>query len=526
MRLRFIVAAALALACFAAPASATSITSPTGTVATPSFEAEGEGHLVVDIGGGLPKIECKSALKGQFKAHGEGKPAEGDFTSVVNTSCTNSWHVTTIVNGTIAVNWLNAYSGTVTSTGLTIEATRAGVICRFATNKTVIGTLTGGSPATLDLAGSIPFHSGSGLCGAGPFPLTGSYKLTSPATLFVDGPPFEGSGPGTTVTSPTGTVSTPAVKATSKNFVIDLSLMPKIQCSSELNGRIETHGVSRTASGIVGISLSACASGWHVPSVVLGLLEVKWSSGYNGSVFWKGATIEATTSGIVCRFTTPETSIGTFTGGSPATIDLAGSVAFHSGSIFCGEGTFGLTGSYSVNSPEALYVDEDPGTSITAPTGTVATPTIKAESEGHLGIDHPLATFQCQAAFEGTVTAHKYEKAATVSLSSLSTTGCTDSWHATTVTPGKLEIAWTSGYNGTVKWTGGTLELTRLGTICRYKAENTDIGTITGGTPATIDIEGKLPFHSGSPLCGTEAYPLTGSYKVTSPGSLYIDKAL
>src|SRR6476469_6189355 len=273
MKLRSIsvlLGVAAALLALTGTASATTITAPTGTVATPSFEAEGEGHLVIDIGGGLPKIECQSALKGQFKAHGEGKPAEGELTSVVNTSCTNSWHVTTIVNGTIAVNWLNAYSGTITSTGLTIEATRAGVICRFATNKTVTGTLTAGSPATLDLAGSIPFHSGSGLCGAGPFPLTGSYKLTSPTALFVDGPPFEGTGPGTTVTSPTGTISTPAVKATSKNIVIDLSLMPKIECSSELNGRIETHGVSRTASGIVGISFSACASGWHVPSVVVG----------------------------------------------------------------------------------------------------------------------------------------------------------------------------------------------------------------------------------------------------------------
>jgi hypothetical protein len=241
---------------------------------------------------------------------------------------------------------------------------------------------------------------------------------------------------------------------------------------------------------------------------------------------WKGATLEATWSGITCRFKTPETAIGTLTGGSPSTIDLEGSLSFHSGSIFCTESPFALTGSYKVTSPSSLYVDEDPGTTITSPTGTVATPTIKAESEGHIGIDHPLATFQCQAAFEGTVTSHKTEKAATVPLTSVTTTSCTDSWHATTIAAGKLEIAWTSGYNGKVTWSGGTIEMTRLGTTCRYKTENTAIGTITGGSPATIDVEGKLPFHSGSPLCGTEAYPLTGSYKVASPSSLFVDKAV
>jgi hypothetical protein len=66
--------------------------------------------------------------------------------------------------------------------------------------------------------------------------------------------------------------------------------------------------------------------------------------------------------------------------------------------------------------------------------------------------------------------------------------------------------------------------MTRSGTTCRYKSENTAIGTLTGGTPATIDIEGKLLPDGGSPLCGEELYPLTGSFKVTSPSSLFVDR--
>ncbi|HEU4738612.1 MAG TPA: hypothetical protein VFS54_05965 [Solirubrobacterales bacterium] len=509
-------------------ASATSITSPTGTVATPSYEAESEGHLVIDAGGGLPKIECASKLAGSFESHGEGKPASTKLTTLDFTGCTNSWHVTTVAPGELSVEWINAYSGTVTSTGMTVETTRAGVTCRYQTNKTFIGTLTGGIPATIDLGGLIPFHSGSGTCGTAPVALTGSYKYTSPSSLFVDGPPFEGSGPGTFATSPTGTIATPTVKAESKTFVVDTSVLPKLECTVVIDSKIESHGVGRTASGVVGgLSFTPCSEGWHVTVALPGVLEIDQTSGYNGSVVWKGATIEATRFGIVCRYATTGASIGTFTGGTPATIDLEGTLTFHGGTgALCGEGARSLTGSFTINSPESLFVDEDPGTTITAPTGTVATPTIKAESEGHIGIDHPLATFQCQAAFEGTVASHKNQKAAKVPLTSVTTTGCTDSWHGTVTTAGELEIAWTSGYNGTVTWNGGTIEMTRLGTTCRYKTSSTHLGTITGGSPATIDLEGKLPFHSGSGLCGTEAYPLTGSYKITSPSALYVDKAV
>jgi phage baseplate assembly protein gpV len=501
----------------------TSITSPTGTVATPTIKVESEGHVVLD--NPIAKIECSSTVEGKVESHGETVPATGNFSTLSITGCTDSWHVTVVTAGSLLVDHVSGYKGTVFANGATVEATRFGITCRYASEITDIGTLTGGKPATLSISAAIPFHSGSIFCGTAPTAWTGSYKVTSPASLYVD--EETELGPGTSITSPTGTVATPTIKAESEGHVVLDNPIAKIECSSTVEGKVESHGEAIPAAGTLsGLSFTGCTNDWHVTVISAGELAASWDSDYDGTVFSTGATVEATRFGISCRYRTEASHIGRVTGGTPATLDISAAIPFHSGSIFCGTEPTAWTGSYEVTSPGSLFVDDAvPGTSLTAPTGTVATPTIKAESEGHVSLDHPIAKIQCQWAFEGTVEAHDSD-AVEVPLSSVTTNGCTEEWHVTTVSPGELEIEGTSGYDGKVTWTGGTIEMTRLGTTCRYKSESTQIGTITGGSPATIDIEGKLPFHSGSPLCGTEAYPLTGSYKVTSPSGLYVDKAV
>ncbi len=333
----------------------------------------------------------------------------------------------------------------------------------------------------------------------------------------------------TSLTSPTGTIATPTIKAASEGHVtLDVKInnvAEKAECQWAFEGAVESHGEAKpTVVSLTSVSLTGCTKNWHGTVASAGKLEIASSGGYNGTVTWTGGTLELTKFGVPCRYRTENTHLGTLVGGSPGTLKIEGKLLHHEpSSLLCGtEESFSLTGSLEITSPSSLFVDKS-GTTITSPTGTVATPAIKAESEGHVGIDHPLVTIQCQWALEGTVESH--EGNAVVPLSSLTTSGCTDSWHATTVTPGKLEVITTSGYSGTIRWTGGTVELTRLGTTCRYKSENTDIGTLTGGTPATIHIEGKLLPDGGSPLCGEEAYPLTGSIKVTSPTSLFVDSA-
>jgi hypothetical protein len=159
-------------------------------------------------------------------------------------------------------------------------------------------------------------------------------------------------------------------------------------------------------------------------------------------------------------------------------------------------------------------------TTLTSPTGTIATPTIKAESEGKVVLDG--LGFECDMTLEGTVESHGSEKPAVVPLSSLVQSNC-GTWQGFTNTPGKFEITWTSGYNGTVTWTGGTIEWTPFPQLyCRYKSTG-HFGTITGGSPAVIHINAVLDFEAGSSICEGPRQ-LTGTLKITSPSSLYVDQ--
>src|SRR6476469_742769 len=168
------------------------------------------------------------------------------------------------------------------------------------------------------------------------------------------------------------------------------------------------------------------------------------------------------------------------------------------------------------------------GTTITSPTGTVATPTIKAETEGgHLKLANPIASIQCGSTLEAKIERHGTESAASGKVSSLSFTGCTNSWHVTTVSPGELAIESTSGYDGVVNSTGMKLDATRLGVTCVYETSATKLGTITGGSPATLHLEAALSINvkESSGFCGSGTAKLEGSYKLSSPEGLFVDEA-
>src|SRR5262245_42093714 len=68
-------------------ASATTITSPTGEVTTPTLEAKSEGHVAIDVGGGLPKIECASEFGGKVELHGEKVAATTVLSTLHFTGC-------------------------------------------------------------------------------------------------------------------------------------------------------------------------------------------------------------------------------------------------------------------------------------------------------------------------------------------------------------------------------------------------------------------------------------------------------
>jgi hypothetical protein len=186
--LGLLFAVVAALTAWASTATATTLTAPG---LPPSFTgqvyASAEGHVVLD--NPIAKIECASGITTWSFSHGEGITAETGVTGLSFANCTNSWHVTVVFDGFIAIHSIGNGDGTLTSSGATIEATRFGITCRYATatGGTDIGTLTDSAfYSTIDIAASLPFHGGSGLCGEKAMSWTGSYKVEGPAGLTVD----------------------------------------------------------------------------------------------------------------------------------------------------------------------------------------------------------------------------------------------------------------------------------------------------------------------------------------------------
>jgi len=163
----------------AGSASATTITSPTGTVYTGTVHFAGEGELT--LANPVANISCNSTIEGQVESHGSGITANLKIVTRLYTGCTNSWHTTTVLPGTYIIHWKEKHEGTVTSTGVKVDATRLGVTCVYETNNTSLGTLIGGNPATLKVEASIPLNlaESSALCGSGNAKWEGSYVTTS-----------------------------------------------------------------------------------------------------------------------------------------------------------------------------------------------------------------------------------------------------------------------------------------------------------------------------------------------------------
>jgi hypothetical protein len=78
---------------------------------------------------------------------------------------------------------------------------------------------------------------------------------------------------------------------------------------------------------------------------------------------------------------------------------------------------------------------------------------------------------------------------------------------------------WT--HNGTLTLTGTEVTVEALGLHCVYTPG--DIGTLTGGAMATIDVVGTWPRIGGrsGALCGANA-TVNGGYTVTSPEPLWV----
>jgi hypothetical protein len=154
--------------------------------------------------------------------------------------------------------------------------------------------------------------------------------------------------------------------------------------------------------------------------------------------------------------------------------------------------------------------------------GATAEPTIHAASEGgHVVLANSFANIECASTTEGKPNTHGTGEAVSGPISSLTFTGCTNSWHVTVASPGSLSVTWTGGHNGALSSSGASVSTTRFGVTCNYETNNTAIGTVTGGNPATLHVEANIPIAAGSSaLCGSGNAKWSGAYVTTS--ALYI----
>jgi hypothetical protein len=194
--LGLLAVAAAAMMAFAASASATTVTGPTITegvhttqsqIETPTIHAVNDsGH--VKLHNSIVNIECQSTVQGTVEKHGAGITASGPISVLTFSNCTNEWVIDVEKAGSLEIHYTSGSNGTLTSTGVRVTATRAGLSCIYETNATDIGLLTGeagpNGEGTLDISANIPRVGGSFLCGGSTAAWAGSYGTTH--TLKVD----------------------------------------------------------------------------------------------------------------------------------------------------------------------------------------------------------------------------------------------------------------------------------------------------------------------------------------------------
>ncbi|HYH53921.1 MAG TPA: hypothetical protein VD761_07295 [Solirubrobacterales bacterium] len=174
---------AAALLAFAAPASATTVTSPAGTEYTGEFHATASSSLLMQAG--FVNLTCtESTIKGRIESNG-GATAGGKISTLSFSSC-GATTFDVLINGSLSIEATGEGKGIVRGSGSQWTTAFFGISCVYGTTtNTTLGTVTGGTPAKMSIAATLPKISGGFLC-ADPASMSGSYQFTSPSTLLVD----------------------------------------------------------------------------------------------------------------------------------------------------------------------------------------------------------------------------------------------------------------------------------------------------------------------------------------------------
>ena len=174
----------------------------------------------------------------------------------------------------------------------------------------------------------------------------------------------------------------------------------------------------------------------------------------------------------------------------------------------------------------AVFAASVSATVITSPASTTYAGTISA-SAGVTSLHNDAFSVWCNKSLvTGKVEFHGAGTTAGGAVSTLSFSECTRP--VTVLAKGSLEVAATSGGNGTVRSSVASVTIHGpFGVNCLYTTAQTDVGTLTGSSTtnatAKLDINSALiPRTGDSPFCGTFG-EWTGSYTVNTPDYLDVD---
>ncbi len=164
-----------------------------------------------------------------------------------------------------------------------------------------------------------------------------------------------------------------------------------------------------------------------------------------------------------------------------------------------------------------------------------ASATVLEDSSGNLPkgskIDFTGANIVMKAGFETLECSHSAMSGTTsnaggagetveTNLSTLAFSNCKPTIHV--FQKGRLIFHYTSGSNGTVTHESGEWTIATSMTSCTYGTPTaTDIGTLSGGGPAVLNVSASLTKISGGFLCSNPA-TWTAKYTTTSPNPMYV----
>jgi hypothetical protein len=161
---------------------------------------------------------------------------------------------------------------------------------------------------------------------------------------------FMGTAAASVVTSPSGTVYTGTIKATSENYVTLHNSVGTVACNSTLEGKVEQHGAGVIPGGSMkSLTFTGCTNGSVHETIIGGTFKIHPIGNGRGLLTLKIKFI-LTMFGVECGYEANETTVGEITPGEHATLHVNATIPRISGSFFCGS-TGNWTGSYKFTAP-------------------------------------------------------------------------------------------------------------------------------------------------------------------------------